>query len=119
MKSLSEVEPRTPISSLPYTISQPGSYYLTGNLGVRGAIDGITVQADDVTIDLNGFELNGNGFGASGITEGVSSPPRRNWRVYNGSIVGWDEPSTHCPSLMVRSITSGHQGSGRSASAWA
>jgi len=88
MKSLSEVEPRTPISSLPYTIAQPGSYYLTGNLSVSSAIDGITVQANDVTIDLNGFDLNGNGVGANGITQGAS-PPLRNWRVYNGSIVGW------------------------------
>ena len=89
MKSLSEVEPRTPISSLPFTISQPGSYYLTGNLGVSTAIDGITVQADDVTIDLNGFELNGNGVGSGAFTQGAASPARRNWRVYNGSIVGW------------------------------
>jgi parallel beta-helix repeat protein len=89
MKSLSEVEPRTPISALPYTISQPGSYYLTGNVSVNTAIDGITVHADDVTIDLNGFELNGNGEGANAITEGAASPARRNWRVYNGSIVGW------------------------------
>ena len=35
MKSLSEVEPRTPISALPFTISQPGSYYLTANLSVN------------------------------------------------------------------------------------
>ncbi len=28
-KTLQQVEPRTPISALPFTISQPGSYYLT------------------------------------------------------------------------------------------
>ena len=34
MKTLDEVEPRIPISQgdLPLTITQPGSYYLTGNL---------------------------------------------------------------------------------------
>ncbi|MHC4154696.1 MAG: hypothetical protein ACYST6_07215, partial [Planctomycetota bacterium] len=32
MKTLDEVEPRVPISSLPYTISASGSYYLTGDL---------------------------------------------------------------------------------------
>jgi hypothetical protein len=94
MKSLSEVEPRTPISALPYTISEPGSYYLTGNLSVSTAIDGISVQADDVTIDLNGFELNGNGMGSRAIFGSTTGgfpppPPRRNWRVYNGAIVGW------------------------------
>ena len=32
MKSLAQIEPRTPISSVPFTITQPGSYYLTTNL---------------------------------------------------------------------------------------
>jgi parallel beta-helix repeat protein len=91
MKTLQQVEPRTPISSLPFTISQPGSYYVTGNLSVSSAIDGITVQADDVTIDLNGFELNGNGVGTNAVTEGAASPTRLNWRVYNGSVVGWGD----------------------------
>ena len=89
MKSLDEVEPRTPISALPYTISQPGSYYLTGNLSVNTAIDGITVQADDVTIDLNGFELNGNGSTSGAITQGAASPARRNWRIFGGTAVNW------------------------------
>ena len=31
-KTIDEAEPRIPISSLPYTISQSGSYYLTGHL---------------------------------------------------------------------------------------
>jgi hypothetical protein len=32
MKSLDQIEARTPISSAPFTISAPGSYYLTTNL---------------------------------------------------------------------------------------
>ncbi|MBA7679146.1 hypothetical protein ES703_87429 [subsurface metagenome] len=32
IKTLDEVEPRIPISSVPYTISESGSYYLTGDL---------------------------------------------------------------------------------------
>ena len=28
MRSLDQIEPRLPISSLPFSISQPGSYYL-------------------------------------------------------------------------------------------
>src|SRR5437667_9194781 len=52
---------KTVITSLPFTISQPGSYILNGDLtGSSG--DGITIQTDWVTIDLNGFTL----FGASG-----------------------------------------------------
>ncbi len=58
MKTLDEVEPRTPITSLPLTITQSGSYYLVGNLTTLG--NGITVQADDVTIDLMGFTITGS-----------------------------------------------------------
>ena len=32
MKSLAQIEPRTPISSVPFTISTAGSYYLTTNV---------------------------------------------------------------------------------------
>lgn len=42
-----------------YKITQPGSYYLTGNLsGVSGKI-GIEVAASHVTLDLSGFRLTG------------------------------------------------------------
>src|SRR5262245_50594054 len=67
MKTLTEVEPRTPISltttpgdgdSL-YKITQPGSYYLTGNVqGVAGKM-GIEVVSSHVKIDLGGFQLLG------------------------------------------------------------
>ena len=61
----SKLEKRTPIEALPFTISAPGSYYVTGNLtGVAGQ-HGITIDADNVTLDLGGFELVGPG---SGVT---------------------------------------------------
>src|SRR6266851_1180042 len=56
MKSLAQIEPRTPISSAPYSISSPGSYYLTSNLSVTNG-DAITITANQVTLDLNGFTL--------------------------------------------------------------
>src|SRR5438270_4345686 len=65
-----QVEPRTPISALPFTISQPGSYFLTQNLTASAGGDGITVLADNVTIDLNGFALTGIAGSASAISEG-------------------------------------------------
>ena len=58
MKSLDQVEPRTPIGSLPFTISAPGSYYLTKNLEFTATTgDAITIAADRVTLDLKGFTL--------------------------------------------------------------
>src|SRR5579883_474024 len=59
MKTLSQIEPRTPISSLPFTIYIPGSYYLTTNLTGVSNSDGITISTGNVTLDLNGFTLQG------------------------------------------------------------
>src|SRR5215469_11158743 len=61
MLTLSQVEPRTPIASLPFTVSTPGSYYVTGNLTAAVNQNGILVATDNVTIDLNGFTLSGTG----------------------------------------------------------
>jgi hypothetical protein len=56
MKSLAQIEPRTPISSAPFSITQPGSYYLTTNVTVNAG-DAITINANNVTLDLNGFTI--------------------------------------------------------------
>jgi parallel beta-helix repeat protein len=85
-KTLDQVEPRTPISSLPITLSNSGSYYLTSNLtGVAGT-NGITITADDVTLDLSGFAL----VGVVGSTNGIlASGNRTNLLIRNGSIRNW------------------------------
>ena len=51
----------TKISSVPYTITQPGFYFLTGNLTYNGAGNAITVSANNVTLDLMGFSLSHTG----------------------------------------------------------
>jgi parallel beta-helix repeat protein len=85
MKALDEVEARTPIASIPYSISTPGSYYLTRSLtAIVGS--GITVSASPVTIDLNGFTLDGAGFGSSGIAMSVFGG---SLTVRNGFIRRW------------------------------
>lgn len=61
------LRPGTPITSLPYTISQPGNYYLTGNLTMATSGDGITINSDDVTLDLGGFTIDGGGVGTNGV----------------------------------------------------
>jgi hypothetical protein len=65
MKTLDQIEARTPISSVPFTISQPGSYYLTKNLNVTGG-DAITINANQVTLDLNGFTVSSTAPSATG-----------------------------------------------------
>jgi parallel beta-helix repeat protein len=76
-----ETEPRIPISSLPFTIETPGSYYLTGDLTSSG--DGIIVNADNVTIDLKGFSLIGSGLG---ISSGIYMVERSNVEIRNGTV---------------------------------
>jgi hypothetical protein len=56
MKSLDQVEARIPISSAPYTITNPGAYYLTTNLTVTGGT-AIDIGTNDVTLDLNGYTI--------------------------------------------------------------
>lgn len=90
MKTLDQVEPRTPISSLPFTITAEGSYYLTGNLqppaGTPSGDAGIRVQASNVTIDLNGFALIGNGI----LSHAINIPSEQvNVTIRNGTIRGW------------------------------
>jgi len=86
-KTLQQVEPRTPISSLPVTITQPGSYYLTTNLAGIAGSHGITITGARVTLDLMGFELRGVAGALSGIfLNGASSP-----HIRNGNITGWPQ----------------------------
>jgi hypothetical protein len=97
MKTLDQVEPRTPIDAAHtkgdaanlFIISQPGAYYLTANItGVAGK-SGIKVAANDVSIDLNGFTMTGVG-GAPSIRaiDALSATAVRT-SVFNGQIKGW------------------------------
>lgn len=87
MKTLTEVEPRTPISSLPMTISESGSYYVTKDLVGAADSTGILIATDSVTIDLNGFSLVGSG-GSSGDGIGLQGS-HKNIMVFNGTVRGW------------------------------
>ena len=82
MRTLDQIEPREPITELPHTITESGSYYLTGPLETSG--NGITVAADNVSIDLNGFTLRGGGegFGTGIFVEEVDNVTIRNGRIH-------------------------------------
>jgi hypothetical protein len=58
-------EKRTPITTVPFTISQPGSYYLTQNLTVASG-NAITITTGGVTLDLNGFAITSSASPAAG-----------------------------------------------------
>lgn len=92
MRTLSQVEPRTPISSIPFIITQPGSYYLTSNLGGPGHVgNGIIIQTNQVTIDLMGFALIG-GTGTGVVVTGIGE---NRFHLRNGSILNWGGDGIH------------------------
>ena len=70
--------PPIQISSLPFVISAPGTYVLTGNLAAPitpykvGAINIATVIIGPVIVDLKGFAITGPGpWESGGITDGI------------------------------------------------
>jgi hypothetical protein len=86
MKTLAQIEPRLPISSLPLTITNGGSYYLTGSLTGIASASGITISANDVSLDLNGYAL----IGVPGSLRGIDVPSAQtNVVVANGIIRNW------------------------------
>jgi|CXWL01.1.fsa_nt_gi hypothetical protein len=96
-----QVEPRTPISSLPYAISTSGSYFLTRSLSASSG-SGITVSANDVTIDLMGFTLAGAPLTTS---DGIaSSGAVRNIAIKNGNVNDWGSNGINLLSAAVISI---------------
>ena len=88
MKTLDQLEPRTPLAggTTPITISQAGSYYLTGNITIASG-NAITIAASGVTLDLMGFTISSTANPAAG-TAIVMSGGIRNVTILNGSILG-------------------------------
>ena len=76
MKTLDQVEPRSPVSEAG-PIEASGSYYLTND--ITGAI---LVGADNVDLDLNGFTLSG------AEVNGIEVGGRTNVKIFNGTIQG-------------------------------
>jgi parallel beta-helix repeat protein len=98
-KTLTDVEPRTAVSTANtpgdadsrFKITQPGSYYLTGNITAVAGKHGIEITSGGVTLDLNGFDLAGiPGMGAfDGVNVSVDS--LRDIAVINGSVRNWGD----------------------------
>lgn len=107
MKTLSEVEPAIAVQSLPgsvtavHTITQPGSYYLTGNVtGVAGK-HGIEVTTDSVMIDMRGYSL----LGVPTSQTGISAETPSNIVVHDGMVSDWGADGINLGSqCQVRNI---------------
>lgn len=94
-KTLSEVEPRIPIdatntpgtATASFRITQPGSYYLTGNITGASGKAGIEVNTNNVTIDLGGYTLQGVAGSLAGITH--TAAVTQAVTVRNGIVRDW------------------------------
>jgi hypothetical protein len=81
----------------PVTITEPGSYRLSGNLQVPAPLGGIVLESEGVSLDLGGFELRGgwscsccpvscSGGGGIGIRVAAGHA-----RIHDGSIRGFGD----------------------------
>ena len=70
----------------PVTLSERGSYRLTGDLNVPAGAEAITVDSDDITLDLNGFHVIGGG---GALADGIGLSGRKNIEIRNGTIRGF------------------------------
>jgi hypothetical protein len=97
---------RIPLSQpavFPLTISQPGSYYLTGNIkGVSGK-HGIDITTNGVVLDLSGYQVEG----VPGSLTGIRASIRFYTAIRNGTILNWGQNGvsvstySHCSDLRV------------------
>jgi parallel beta-helix repeat protein len=125
-KTLSEVEPRIAINQANtpgdanslFKITQPGSYYLTGNIAGVAGKHGIEITASGVTLDLMGFDL--AGFVGIGSVDGVSVTVSNltNIAVVNGSVRNWTDDGVDLGSFSATNcriegvLASGNVGAG-------
>ncbi len=95
--ALAASDPRIPINALNtpgdagsvFRITQPGSYYLEGNLVGEPGKHGIQVEASQVTLDLMGFSLlGGNGSSSALFAQGV---PLSGVTIRRGFIRDWGQ----------------------------
>jgi parallel beta-helix repeat protein len=95
MKTLDQVEPRTPLrdgapgvstdAASHFIINEPGSYYLTGTLAATKS-NAIVINSQGVTLDLSGFEIRHTSTGDIGVRV---EPAGNRATIRNGSIRGF------------------------------
>ncbi|MFH0878217.1 MAG: hypothetical protein V2A34_00750 [Lentisphaerota bacterium] len=88
MKTLEQMEPRTIIPSLPYSIDKSGSYYLAGHLTLTETnVNALDITANHVVVDMNGFTITGPGTDSGSAIR--QDADYCNLTVKNGTIKGF------------------------------
>jgi len=85
------IDGQVDIATLPYTISDPGSYIVVADLNLGDPDqNGIEIVVGDVTLDLHGHTLLGPGPGVGDFGSGVHIMDGvRNVTISNGTIRNW------------------------------
>jgi parallel beta-helix repeat protein len=123
-KTLTEVEPRVAIGAAHtpgdadsvFKVTQPGSYYLVGNVAGVASKHGIEITSGGVTLDLNGFELAGVAGSLDGVS--VTAGGVSDVAVIGGTVRGWGGDGIDLGTLgarhcgVSRVVVSGNAGSG-------
>lgn len=105
-KTLAQIEPRIPItaettpgdSQAVFTITSPGSYYLTSNIASTPTRSAIKIAAPDVTIDLSGYQISALSSLRSAISAVDPNPlsASSSITIRNGSISTVDSQTLTC-----------------------
>lgn len=91
-KTLNQVEPSTPVDTLPgnanalHIISEPGAYHLTGNIEAANLARIIEITSTGVTLDLRGFRVRGDS-----TVDAIIESNNIGITIRNGTISGGDE----------------------------
>lgn len=114
MKTLQQVEPRTPLANdpagiNPIVISSPGSYYLTEDIHALAGQPGIRIDVPHVRLDLRGFSVIGNRalMTTDGIAAGNQQNPISNVSIVNGVVrdhPGHGISAQYCTGLQVERV---------------
>lgn len=91
----------------PVTLSQPGSYKLTGNLSVPANTKGIVIAAEGVTLDLNGYTIAAPGLCSQpfNYTAQPVTCTQPTYGTYHGIEVAVDAPGTVIRNGTVRGFS--------------
>ncbi len=122
-KTLTEVEPRIAINATntpgdadatpsTFKITQPGSYYLTGNITGESGKDGIEIASAGVTLDLNGFAVIGVPGSLSGVVIRSGATEVRNGFVRSWGVDGVTSGSAITNNRVIDVRASGNGGVG-------
>jgi uncharacterized repeat protein (TIGR01451 family) len=100
-----------PIVTVPFTISNSGSYCLATNLTTNQASGAaITIDADGVLLDLKGFTIDGSAAGNGTQAYGVHASDHSDITVRGGSVRGFlagvqlDDSTNAAAGLVVRNM---------------